>query len=124
MLCSLNCQYSAYAITARKLARIYDRDKTSIKPGRTLIFRTSGWAMISAVRAGAVSFDMEIKLRTPGGSPASSKSSTTIAWLLGLYSEDLRTIVLPHKMGTEIARKESVKGAFQGAMAKLKVASN
>ena len=75
--------------------------------------------MISAVKVGEFSLEIEMKLRTPFGRPASSKISTTIDWLRGLSSEDLRTAVLPHKMGVAIALKANPKGAFQGAIPTL-----
>lgn len=84
-----------------------------------MILRTCGWAIISAVKAGAVSLDIEMKLSTPGGNPASWKSSTTIAWLLGLYSDDLSTTVFPHRIGNPTARIDNANAPFHGAMANL-----
>ena len=45
----------------------------------TLMWRTAGCAMISAVRAGAFPLDNKIKFKTPAGNPASSNNSTTRA---------------------------------------------
>lgn len=81
--------------------------------------RTWRLPIISAVRAGAASRDIEMKLSTPGGNPASSKASTTIACDLGLTSEHFMIVVLPHMMGTRIARIDKATGAFHGAIPKL-----
>lgn len=85
----------------------------------TLIWRTAGWAIICAIRTGALFVDNEIKFRTPAGKPASSNSSTTSAWDLGVSSDVLRTIVLPHKIGAAMALMVRAIGAFHGAIARL-----
>jgi len=75
--------------------------------------------MISAVKAGVFSFDTEIKLSTPGGKPASWKSSTTVAWPLGLSSELFKTVVFPQIIGTAMARRDKTNVAFHGAIPNL-----
>ncbi len=94
--------------------------------------------MISAVRAGESSRDIEMKLRTPFGNPAyegnetsvpsepveptaltSSNSSAMIACVRGLSSEHFNTTVLPHMIGSAIALMVSPVGAFHGAIPNL-----
>lgn len=41
-----------------------------VQTGLTLTFRTAGWAIICATRAGALALEVEMKFRTPLGSPA------------------------------------------------------
>lgn len=45
--------------------------------------------------------------------------STTISWEIGLYSDDFKTTVFPQMRGIQIALKDKVAGAFQGAIANL-----
>ncbi len=93
------------------------------KKEHTVILRTRGWAIISAVKVGAFSREQDTKFKTPSGKPASWKASITMEWHLGLYSEDLRTTVFPARIGAMTALNARVIGAFHGAMLYLSAES-
>lgn len=76
--------------------------------------------MSSGTKVGDCFADIDIKLRTPCGSPASRNASATIEMLRGLNSAAFKTTVLPQRMGIQMARNVRLIGEFHGAIANLK----
>jgi hypothetical protein len=66
--------------------------------------RTSACFTAYSVTAGASEELEGKKLRHPGGRPASTRARTIRCCDLGLYSDGLRMIVLPHINGVAMAR--------------------
>ena len=56
------------------------------------------------------------RLRTPGGSPASSKTSTSFTAVMGVEDAGLNTTVLPHIRAGAIFHAGIASGKFHGVM--------
>ena len=57
-----------------------------------------------------------MRLKTPGGKPASSKTLTNAAEMAGVSGDGFQIIVLPAKSAGKIFHEGTAMGKFQGVM--------
>src|ERR1035438_728828 len=84
---------------------------TGVEPTK-LTALTSGWWS----RASTLALSPWMRFRTPGGSPASWRSSMARVGVSGTFSEGLRTNVLPQAMAKGYIHRGTMAGKLKGVM--------